>query len=92
MDCSVIIQDIPSLLSVLRLSIGSVSVYVYIILCMCVVLPFILNVMFMDVRAGVAQEEGQTGFLHLPSAVLALIFIARRIHPFISVVDREVEF
>ena len=59
---------------------------------MCVVLPFILDVMPMDVRAGVVQEEGQTGFLHLPSAVLALIFIARRIHPFISVVDREVEF
>ena len=91
MDCSVITRDISGLLSVLRLSIGSVSVYVYIILCVCVVLSFILDVMFMDVRAGVAQEEGQTGFLHLPSAVLALIFTARRIHPFLSLVDREVE-
>ena len=36
--------------------------------------------------------RGQTGFLHLPSAVLALIFLARRIQPFLSVVDREVEF
>ena len=28
----------------------------------------------------------------LPSAVLALIFLARRIQPFLSLVDREVEF
>ena len=42
---------------------------------------------------GVTQEEGHTGFLtHLPSAVLALIFLARRIQPFLSLVDREVEF
>ena len=47
----------------------------------------------MDVPAGVTQEEGNTGFsLHLLSAVLALIFLARRIHPFLSLVDREVEF
>ena len=44
----------------------------------------------MDVPAGVTQEEGHTRFLHLPSAVLAL-FLARRIQPFLSVVDREVE-
>ena len=37
--------------------------------------------------------EGHTGFLlHLLSAVLALIFLARRIQPFLSLVDREVEF
>ena len=47
----------------------------------------------LDVPAGVTQEEGHTGFLiHLPSAVLALIFLARRIQPFLSLVDREVEF
>ena len=47
----------------------------------------------MDVPAGVTQEEGHTGFLiHLPSAVRALIFIARMIQPFLSLVDREVEF
>ena len=47
----------------------------------------------LDVPAGVTQEEGHTGFLiHLPSAVRALIFIARRIQPFLSLVDREVEF
>ena len=40
----------------------------------------------LDVPAGVTQEEGHTGFLiHLPSAVRALIFVARRIQPFLSV-------
>ena len=47
----------------------------------------------LDVPAGVTQEEGRTGFfIHLPSAVRALIFLARRIQPFLSLVDREVEF
>ena len=47
----------------------------------------------LDVPAGVTQEEGHTGFLiHLPSAVRALIFVARRIQPVLSLVDREVEF
>ena len=48
----------------------------------------------MDVlsQAGVLQEEGHTGFLHLPSAVIALIFTARRVLPYLSLVDREVEF
>ena len=46
-----------------------------------------------DVPAWVTQEEGHTGFLiHLPSAVLALIYLARRIQPILSLVDREVEF
>ena len=52
-------------------------VYVYF---MCVFIPFILDVRLADVPAGVTQEEGHTGFLiRLPSAVLALIFLARRI-------------
>ena len=47
----------------------------------------------LDVPAGVTQEEDHTGFLiHLPSAVRAFIFLARRISPFLSLVDREVEF
>ena len=50
----------------------------------------------MDVPAGVTQEEGNTGFsihpIHLLSAVLALMFLARRIQPFLSLVDREAEF
>ena len=59
----------------------------------------------LDVPAGVTQEEGHTGFLVHLSAVRALIFsrknrahldllrfLARRIQPFFSLVDREVEF
>ena len=47
----------------------------------------------LDVPAGVTQAEGHTGFIiHLLSAVRALIFLARRIEPFLSLVDREVEF
>ena len=47
----------------------------------------------LGIPAGVTQEEGHTGFLiHLISAVRALIFLARRIQPFLSLVDREVEF
>ena len=62
---------------------------------LCVVIPFIpfiLDVRFVDVPAGVTQEEGYAGFLHLPSAVLSLIFLAKRIQPFLSLVDLKVEF
>ena len=51
-------------------------------------IPFILDVRHVDALAGVAQDEGHTGFFHLPSAVLALLFIARRIQPFLPFVDR----
>ena len=38
-------------------------------------------------------SRGHTGrLIHLPSAVLALTFLARRIQPFLSLVDCEVEF
>ena len=47
----------------------------------------------LDVPAGVTQKEGHTGFfIPLLSAVRALMFLARRIQPFLSLVDREVEF
>ena len=67
-----------------------------VILCVCVCVfsshPFWTS-SSLDVPPGVTQEEGHTGFLiHLPSAVRALIFVARRIQPFLSLVDREVEF
>ena len=55
------------------------------------VIPFILDVRLVHVP-GVTYEEGHTGFLHLQSAVLALIFLAGRIQPFVSLVGREVEF
>ena len=38
----------------------------------------------MDAPAGVKEEEGHTGFLHLPYAVVALIFNASRIQPSLS--------
>ena len=61
--------------------------------CLCVDIPFILDVIIVDAPAGVTQQESHTGFLiHLPSAVLALLFITRRIQPSVSLVDREVEF
>ena len=55
-------------------------------------MPFILDVRLVDAPAGFTQEEGQTGFFHLPSAVLTLNFLARRIQPSLSLVNREVEF
>ena len=77
-----------------------IHIYMYICVttavCVCVCVfsshPFWTS-SSLDVPAGVTQEEGHTGFLiHLPSAVRALIFVARRIQPFLSLVDREVEF
>ena len=46
-------------------------------MCVCVVIPFILDIRLVDVPAGVKQEEGHTGFIHLLSAVLALILIEK---------------
>ena len=43
-------------------------------------------------QPGSHKKEGHTGFLYLPSAVLAIIFIARRIQPSLSLVDREIDF
>ena len=65
--------------------------FVYVCVCVFSSHPFWTS-SSLDVPAGVTQEEGHTGFLiHLPSAVRALIFVARRIQPFLSLVDREVE-
>ena len=67
--------------------------YVESVCFLCVFFSLVLDVRLVDVPARVTQEEGHKGFLiHLPSAVLAIIFIARRIQLFISLVDREVEF
>ena len=52
---------------------------------MCVLFPFILDVKFVGrTSAGL--------FVPLLSAVRALIFLSRRVQPFFSLVDREVEF
>ena len=46
-----------------------------------------------DIKFGGRTTRDHTGFLiHLLSAVRTFIFIARRIQPFLSLVDREVEF
>ena len=70
-----------------------VLIFLCVCLCMCVFFPaFNLDISSFDVPAGVTQEEGHTGFfIHFLSAVRALIFLARRIQPFLSLVDREVE-
>ena len=58
------------------------------IVCVCVFFPFILDIKFVG-----RTSRGHTGFLiHLLSAVRALNFLARRIQPFLSLVDREVDF
>ena len=46
----------------------------------------------MDAPDGGAQEKAQTDYFYLTSAGLALVFIAKRIQPPLSLVDREVEF
>ena len=73
-----------------------VCVCVYLLNCVCVCVfssHSFWTSSSLDVPAGVTQEEGHTEFLiHLLSAVRALVFLARRIQPFISLVDRGVEF
>ena len=63
-------------------------------MCVCVFFPSILDITFVG-----RTSRGHTGgrshrifLIHLPFAVRALIFVARRIQPFLSLVDREVEF
>ena len=55
----------------------------------CVVVSFILHVRFVDIPARVTQEERphRFYFLRLPSAELSLFFLARRIQPFLSLVE-----
>ena len=61
-------------------------------LCVCVLSPHLFWTSGLWTYTGrVTQEEGHPEFLHLPSAVFALIFLARRIQPLLSLVDREVD-
>ena len=60
--------------------------------CVSVAIPCTPDVRFVDVPAEVTHEEGHTGLLHFYPSVLSLIFLARRIQRFLSLVDREVEF
>ena len=80
------------MMSIINKSSCPVCVRVCVCVCVCSSHSFWTS-SSLDVPAGVTQEEGHTGFLiHLLSAVRALIFLARRIQPFLSLVDREVEF
>ena len=56
--------------------------------CVCVFFPFILDIKFVG-RTSLGHTEF---FIHLPSAVRALIFLTRRIQSSLSLVDCEVEF
>ena len=58
-----------------------------IIPCVYVFFPFILVIKFVR-----RTRRGHTGFLVHLSAARAFIFLARRIQPFLSLVDSEVEF
>ena len=63
-------------------------------MCVCVVILFILDVRFIEMYQPGSQRSKVTQDVssNLPSAVLALTFLARRIQPFLFLVDREVEF
>ena len=68
-------------------------ILVCVCVCVCVFFPFILDIKFVR-----RTSRGHTGgrshriFIHLLSALRALIFLAKRIQPFLYLVDREVEF
>ena len=70
------------------------------VFCTSYEVPVCVCVCFLPIHSGLqwtyqpgSHRKKVTGFLiHLPSAVRALIFVARRIQPFLSLVDREVEF
>ena len=58
----------------------------------CVFFPFILDIKIVGrTSRGHTGERSHKILIHLLSAVRALIFLARRIQPFLSLVDREVE-
>ena len=82
--------------SMALLSYMAATIYMYMAVtlqCVCVFLSHLFwTSSSLDVPAGVIQEESHTGFfIHLPSAVHTFIFLAGRIQPFLSLVDREVE-
>ena len=58
--------------------------------CVCVVIDLFWTSGLWTHQPG-SQEEDHTGIFHLPSAVLALIFLARRVQASLSLADREVE-
>ena len=62
------------------------------VMCVCVCFIPVHSGLQWTYQPGLHRKK-VTGFsIHLLSAVLAFIFLARRIQPFLSLVDREVEF
>ena len=64
-------------------------------MCVCVFFPFILDNIKLVGRTSWGHTAGRSHRIfhsNLPSVVHALIFLARRIQPFLSLVDREVHF
>ena len=57
-------------------------------MCVCVAIPFIVDVRLVDAPAKVTQDFST----FLLSEVVALNFIARRIQPSFFLLDRKVEF
>ena len=93
-DCTVVCNNLTSRLhaqKTLTYFVG--DSFAHMCVCVCVFSPFILDIKFVG-----RTSRGHTGgrshriFIHLLSAVRALIFLARRIQPFLSLVDRGVEF
>ena len=69
------------------------TVILCVCVCVCVFFPFILDIKFVG-RASRGHTGGRSHRIsHPPSFCGArLFFLARRIQPFLSLVDREVEF
>ena len=57
----------------------------------CVFVCFLPSYSGRQIRRKYKPGSHRKNFIHLPSAVHAFIFLARRIQPFFSVVNREVE-
>ena len=68
---------------------------IQVILChsrVCFVIPFGWASGLWTHQPGPQEEQGHTGFLQLPSAVLALMFISRRIQPSPRAVPNENDY
>ena len=72
----------------------TIHTYIHTYVCVCVFFPFILDIKFVGrtSRGHTGRRSHRIFLIHLLSAVRALIFLARRIQPFLSLVDCEVEF
>ena len=71
------------------------NIHPYICVFVCIVIAFVLDVRLDCLWTYQPESHGRkviTQYFYIPSTVLALIFLARRTQPFLSLVDREVKF